>query len=106
MKISNDVFDISARLKEIDPSYEVEYDFRTGKFELYGGRERRERLIVFPFEALDQRALEHARKTRRERMDRLMREIDEENERTERDAIYKAKMEAEKRLDESAKKYL
>lgn len=82
--IESDVFDIAKRLKEVDPTYKLNYNGKTKKFELYGGK-KCERLIVFPFNAMDERMVIHARKTRVERMDALIRELDEENERLERD---------------------
>lgn len=78
MLIENDLFNISGRLKEIDRTYEIRLNTESGKFLLYGG-EKKEYLLTFPFDRLDERCVLHARKTRKERLDKLLEEIDAEN---------------------------
>ncbi len=86
--IKNDLFDISSRLKEIDPSYEVYFETELQKFTLWA---RGKRQLVFPFENLDARALTHTRKTRVERIDELIKEIDLGNEKYQNGRLSKVK---------------
>lgn len=82
--IENDVFDIAKRLKEVDVTYKLFHNGKTGKFELHGGKSN-ECIIVFEYDAMDARMLEHARRTRVERADALIKELDEYNERLEKE---------------------
>ncbi len=81
VKIEKDLFSISQRLKEIDARYEVYRNILAGRFEIYIERALQ---FVVPFQKLDARTLEFARKTRIERRMQIMKEIDEHNERIER----------------------
>ena len=81
VKIEKDLFSISQRLKEIDARYEVYRNTLAGRFEIYIERALQ---FVVPFQKLDARTLEFARKTRIERRMQIMKEIDEHNERIER----------------------
>lgn len=82
MVVCDDLFGIANRLKEIDPSYEVRYNAKKGRFELYGGR-KKELIIRLPFDKLDARTVEYVRKTRIERIKQILEEIERHNARTE-----------------------
>ncbi len=81
MQILSDVFDVSARLKEIDSRYTLHYDPRRGKFELRG--KDGVLLLTYPFESMDARMVELALRTRVERSNELVREMDEHNRKIE-----------------------
>lgn len=101
IEILSDLFDIAQRLKEIDSGYKVFYNKTKSKFELH--REERGRvsyLLTFPFDSLDSRAVEHCLRTRRERKEELLKEIEESNKKLEEKALYEAKKEAEKKAEE------
>lgn len=87
IEIKNDLYDIASRLKEIDREYTTYFETELQKFTLWG---RGKRQVVFPFDALDQRALDYARKTRVENMEELIREIDEKNERYQKGRLIRA----------------
>lgn len=81
IQLESDVYFITARLKEIDSSYFVVYDTINKKFELHN----REQLfttycLTFPYETLDERAVLYAQKSRSENKEKLLREMDEQNE--------------------------
>ena len=78
IKITNDVMDIASRIKEIDERYEVYYNPKTSKFEVHTGDVRQ---AIIPYASLDARAEFYLRRTRRENIDRLTKELDEENRR-------------------------
>lgn len=78
---TGDLFGVERRLKEIDSTYEVFYNAKLKRFEVYAMRfGKRFLAIVSPFESLDIRLVSYARKTRVERVYDLCREMEEENE--------------------------
>lgn len=79
--IKSDVFDICKRIKELDQSYYVVYNFQSNKFEVHSDSQRGNSLcFVVPFDKLDARTVEYARKTSVARKDKIIEEIDRENE--------------------------
>ncbi len=86
--IENDLFSIGERLKEIDPRYLLYRNAKEGRFEVYIGEALQ---FVVPFPCLDARTVEYARKTRIERIDEILNEMDKSNnlleERRDKDSI-------------------
>jgi hypothetical protein len=81
-RADNDLFNISERIKEIDCDYEIYRNHYCGRYEVW----RHSHLsFVIPFEELDERTLAYARKTRRENIDEIEREINEGNAKVERE---------------------
>ncbi|MDE6060736.1 MAG: hypothetical protein K2G31_04635 [Clostridia bacterium] len=80
-EIKEDLFDIARRLREIDERYVLYRNLRLNRFEIHANGALQ---IVVPFAELDARTLELARSTRLEYADRLMRRLDEENDRLHR----------------------
>lgn len=76
IKITNDVFDICKRIKEIDEGYEIFYCTEKQRFEVHKGGELQS---VLPFDKLDARTVLYLRKTRVENCLRLIEEIDNKN---------------------------
>lgn len=99
IRITDDVFDIASRLREIDERYVVFYNPRKKRYELhleeYG---RTSFTLVLPF--LDARAVEHCRKTRVERQRQLAEEIERENLKSEQEQIRQSKRRAEEMTEE------
>lgn len=81
VKIEKDLFSICDRLKEIDGRYELFRNTLAHRFEVYIEKALQ---FVVPFQRLDARTLEFARKTRVERREQIVREIDERNARLEK----------------------
>jgi len=82
--VTSHVTDIPARLKEIGPGYFVMFNARTQRFEIHDGTQAGGTLAcVLPFEELDARALEYARRYHVSRLEETAREIDAHNERLE-----------------------
>lgn len=79
MEIKNDLFDIAARIREIDPRYFVVYDEKTKKYQLHSHTERPTFILAFPYDELDCRAIIHTAKTRAENVERLIEEIERHN---------------------------
>lgn len=85
--IKNDLYDIAARLMEIDSRYRVFYNKVKSRYEVhkqqYG---RTEFAFVVPYDTLDARAVEYALITKPENIDKLAKQIDAHNERIKTNA--------------------
>ena len=63
--ITDDLYFIASRLKEIDPSYYVVYNLRRGRYEVHSDAQKGGTLcFVVPYNKLDARTLEYAKRTR------------------------------------------
>ncbi|MBR2956197.1 MAG: hypothetical protein IKC54_03275 [Clostridia bacterium] len=79
--IEKDVFSIADRLKEIDERYVLFRNVISHRFEVYVGEALQ---FVVPFPRLDARTIEFAQKTRIERLDAIVKEIDRLNDLADR----------------------
>lgn len=96
IRIDCDLFDIAKRIKEIDENYIIYFNPQKAKFELH--RESYGKVgyeLTFPFNSLDARAINYCLKTRIERKEDLLKEMEKENKRLERLEIEKSKKEIE-----------
>ena len=75
--IEKDVFSVADRLKEVDERYRVYRNTLAHRFEVYVGEALQ---LVVPFQKLDARTVEYARKTRIERVNKIVQELDKEND--------------------------
>ncbi len=81
IKITTDVFFIIEQLKELDPSYYVLFNTETGKYEVHSSMQSGSSYCFsVPFDSLDARTVDHALKTRIANKDKIIAEIDKENE--------------------------
>ena len=80
--ITDDTFDISTRIKQIDAGYFVMYNFKTQRFEVH--HDGQGLCLVLPFDRLDARAVAEVRRTRAERRRQLLEEMDRHNSKLER----------------------
>ncbi|MDE5602167.1 MAG: hypothetical protein K2J16_06690 [Clostridia bacterium] len=80
-EIKEDLFDVAHRLREIDGRYVLYRNLRLNRFEIHANGVLQ---IVVPFAELDARTVELARSTRLEYADKLMRRLDEENDKLQR----------------------
>ncbi len=74
--VEKDLFSIADRLKEIDKRYVLYRNVLLDRFEVYVGEALQ---FVVPFPRLDCRTIEYARKTRIERIDAIVEEMDKTN---------------------------
>ncbi len=79
-KIERDLFGIAKRLKSIDRRYELFFNRKKNRYEIYANGAMQ---MALPFERLDARTLTYARKTRLENLEKIIAEIEEENARLE-----------------------
>ncbi len=83
--IQSDTFFIGERLKEIDDSYFLIYNFSREKFEVHSSAlSGSTYCLTVPYPVLDERIIDLVRKTRSENLDRLIKEMDEQNEKNQK----------------------
>ncbi len=79
--LEGDPFYIAERIKEIDENYFLVFNKRKKSFELHNSAQRSSTFaLTIPYECLDERTIFLARKTRRENIDKLIEEMDRQNE--------------------------
>lgn len=76
IRIYSDLYDVCDRVKEIHPDYEIYYDTAVKRYEVFAKGKLQ---VACPYEKLDARLIDYLYKTRIERLDEIMKEIDEEN---------------------------
>lgn len=77
IKITNDLFDVAARLKSVNEGYVVYYNPAKGRHEVYDGDSF---AFVVPYSELDCRTVDYARRTSRQNADKLFAEIERNNQ--------------------------
>ena len=96
--ITNDVFDIANRIKEIDNDYFVMYDKKLCRFEIHNKRQKPDTLcLVLPYDTLDCRAIDKVLSTRVEYVAKQLEQMDEYNQKLQ---ASQAKQMVQKRLQE------
>ena len=98
MKIENDVLCVAARLREIDPRYEVYRNTRRHRFEIYADGALQ---IAVPFARLDARTIDLVRETRAERAEELLQKLECGNMRSAKRSAAEAKDRAARLLEET-----
>jgi len=89
--IQSDTFYICERLKEIDESYFLVYNFKNNKFEVHSSAlSGNTYCLTVPYPVLDERTVFLVRKTRASNIDMLIKEMEEENEKKEKEQIKEA----------------
>ena len=85
IKIEEDVFDITKRLKEIDESYFVMVNTQKQKFEVHSSAQKHTYCLTIPHKNLDARTISLTLKTRIENTEKILAEIEENNKKLERE---------------------
>ena len=86
IKIESDPYFICQRLREIDDSYFVVYNKNSRAFEVHSSDQVGGTFcFVVRYDDLDDRTLDYARRTRAERQNQVIEELDRENARLERE---------------------
>lgn len=80
IKIENDLFDINARIKEIEQGYFIMYNTARGKYEVHHKYQPFDTYcLTLPYDSLDARAVEHVLKTRTQNAEALFEEMERQN---------------------------
>ena len=82
--ITDDLFDIANRLKSVKDSYVLYYDTAKGRFEVHDGVKHSLEFVV-PYEELDARTVEYARRSNVRRAKQIFEEIEAHNRRLEKE---------------------
>ncbi len=86
--VTNDLYSIADRIKEIDDGYFIYYSYKNRRYEVHNKNQRGRTLsLVLPYKRLDERSVRLVRETRSERMESLIRQMEEENERIDRERM-------------------
>ena len=91
--VENDLFSVADRIKSIDDKYKIYYNGESRKFEVRNAEDDSLQ-VVLPYGQLDSRAVDYVRKTRIERIDALLEEIERANAEAEKAAARLAKEKA------------
>lgn len=64
-EVTDDLYMIASRLKEVDPTYYVVYNLKRKRYEVHSKEQRGDTLcFVVPYDGLDARTVEYAKRTR------------------------------------------
>ena len=80
LEIKDDVYYICDRLKEIDESYFVLYSLSKKCYEVHSSNQKNSYCFEVPYSVLDERTLIFAHRTASSRRDKLIEEIEKNNE--------------------------
>lgn len=90
---------ISQRLKDIDPNYIILFNRRKNKFEVHSlSQYDGSYCFTIPYSCLDERTLFYALKTRAENINALIKEIEEDNQKLQKQNFKQAKNKLEEAL--------
>jgi len=89
IKIDNDVFDITKRIKEIDDDYYIVFDDKNNKYELHNCKQANSYCLTCPYEQLDKRFVDLILYTHINNSDNILMDIDKNNSDLENSATKK-----------------
>lgn len=81
IKITNDLFDVAERIKNINPDYELYFDKNLQKFTVWANGKRQ---VILPYDRLDKRSIDYLYQTHVKNIDALLDRLDKENEKATR----------------------
>ena len=87
--ITNDLYDVAARLKSVKESYAVYYNTERERFEVHDNVKNCLEFVV-PYDELDARTVDYAWYSRIENAKRIFAEMERHNERLEREQASRA----------------
>ena len=86
--VHSDTFYISQRLKEIDNSYFIVFNFDKGKFEIHSSAQAGDSYcLTVPYPILDERTIDLVRKTSSANLDSMIQEMEKQNEESEKKRV-------------------
>lgn len=100
IKILGDVFDIVDRIREIDDGYFVVYNTRSHRYEVHNQKQFSSTFCITCDSGLNSTVIDKLRKSRIENIDRIMREIEENNQKIEEISTKRARDESSFKLKE------
>ena len=101
IKIKNDLFFMAERLKEIDDGYFIAFNTKTSKFEIHNSKQPYSTFcLLVPNNKLNPSLIEYVRKTRSENQKKLIKEMEEANQKLENHNKKQILDEAEQKFEE------
>ena len=91
IKIESDVFNIINRIKEIDDGYFILYNTNSKKFEVHNQKNINTYCLTIPYSSLDSRTIELIHKTSIKHYDKIIEELNDDNEKYRKKEIEKIK---------------
>lgn len=86
--INNDVYFISQRIKDIDKNYFIVFNRLKNKYEVHAfAQQGGTYCFTIPFDSLDERVLDYTLKTRSQNITQIIKEIDEANQKLQKDNL-------------------
>ena len=86
IKIINDVYNISKRIKDIDKDYYIVYNTSKNNFEIHNSKQiGNSYCLTLPYSKLDARALMYVQKTKVKNIDEILNNIETENKLKEKE---------------------
>ncbi len=80
IKIKNDVYDISNRIKEIERNYYIVFNTSKNNFEIHNSNQKGGTYcLTLPYACLDARALTYVHKTKTKNIDKILNLMETEN---------------------------
>lgn len=84
IKINNDLFNISARIKNIDSEYEIYFNTKNKKFEVHNKNQKKDKYSsTLPFDRLDNRAINYLNETHIRNATKVIENIEKNNKKIE-----------------------
>ena len=112
IKIYDDVFEITKRIKEIDEGYFIVFDTKKARYELHNCNQINSYCLTVPYDNLDSRLIDDILYTGISNIDNIIRDIDNNNTKLEQDVEKNIKNQTEYYIKEicdfannSSKKY-
>ncbi|MDD4110357.1 MAG: hypothetical protein PHS54_02260 [Clostridia bacterium] len=85
IEIQNDIYFINSRLKEIDEKYQIYFNTKRNVFEVHNkGQIGDSYCLTIPYSLLDQRTIDLINKTKIENKEKILKEIEKNNEKIEK----------------------
>ncbi len=78
--LNGDPCDICSRIKEIDENYFITFNLLENRFEVHSCEGGDTLCLCLPYGQLDERTLDKTRRTRKENADKMIEQMDRENE--------------------------
>ena len=106
-RIFSEPFDVCDRLKSIDDGYFVVFNVKRDRYEVHNNRQTDTFCFVVPYDKLDSRTVDYCLKTRVQNVDKLIKEMDEQNAAAEAELVrreYEASGEKMERIVWESKK--
>lgn len=95
IKIENDVFEITQRIKEIDEGYYIVFDTKKQMYELHNYMQPNTYCLTIPYDNLDSRLIDLLLYTNISNIDNIINDIDNNNSNIERNALNNVKIQTE-----------